>query len=73
MQLFLGMLMGTLLQLIFPFFTQSIVDYGIGNSNLGFVTLILVAQLTLYAAQTAVEFIRSWILLHISTRINIST
>ncbi len=71
-QLFLGMLMGTLLQLIFPFFTQSIVDYGIGNSNLGFVTLILVAQLTLYAAQTAVEFIRSWILLHISTRINIS-
>lgn len=71
-QLFLGMLFGTLLQLIFPFFTQSIVDYGIGNSNLGFVTLILVAQLTLYAAQTAVEFIRSWILLHISTRINIS-
>ncbi len=71
-QLFLGMLMGTLLQLIFPFFTQSIVDYGIGNSNLGFVTLILIAQLTLYTAQTAVEFIRSWILLHISTRINIS-
>lgn len=71
-QLFLGMLFGTLLQLIFPFFSQSIVDYGIGTGNLGFVTLILVAQLTLYAAQTAVEFIRSWILLHISTRINIS-
>lgn len=66
------MLFGTLLQLLFPFFTQSIVDYGIGTGNLGFVTLILVAQLTLYAAQTAVEFIRSWILLHISTRINIS-
>jgi len=71
-QLFIGMLMGTLLQLIFPFFTQSIVDYGIGNNNINFVTLILIAQLTLYAAQTAVEFIRSWILLHISTRINIS-
>ncbi len=71
-QLFLGMLFGTLFQLLFPFFTQSIVDYGIGTGNLGFVTLILVAQLTLYAAQTAVEFIRSWILLHISTRINIS-
>ncbi|WP_373831509.1 cysteine peptidase family C39 domain-containing protein, partial [Bacteroides heparinolyticus] len=71
-QLFLGMLFGTLLQLLFPFFTQGIVDYGIGTGNLGFVTLILVAQLTLYAAQTAVEFIRSWILLHISTRINIS-
>lgn len=71
-QLFMGMLIGTLLQLIFPFFTQSIVDYGIGNNNINFVTLILIAQLTLYAAQTAVEFIRSWILLHISTRINIS-
>ncbi len=71
-QLFLGMLLGTLLQLIFPFLTQSIVDYGIGNNNLSFVTLILIAQLTLFTAQTAVEFIRSWILLHISTRINIS-
>ncbi|MDO5760625.1 MAG: peptidase domain-containing ABC transporter [Bacteroidota bacterium] len=72
LQLFLGMLLGTLLQLIFPFLTQSIVDYGINNNNLGFVVLILIAQLTLYVAQTAVEFIRSWILLHISTRINIS-
>lgn len=71
-QLFLGMLVGTVLQLIFPFLSQSIVDYGIGNSNLGFVTVILIAQLTLYVAQTSVEFIRSWILLHISTRINIS-
>jgi len=71
-QLILGMLLGTMLQLIFPFLTQSIVDYGISNQNLSFVTLILIAQLTLFTAQTAVEFIRSWILLHISTRINIS-
>ena len=71
-QLFLGMLLGTMLQLIFPFLTQTIVDYGIGNNNLSFVVVILIAQLTLYVAQTAVEFIRSWILLHISTRINIS-
>ncbi|MFA7081065.1 MAG: peptidase domain-containing ABC transporter [Bacteroidales bacterium] len=72
LQLFLGMWLGTMLQLIFPFLTQSIVDNGIANNNLSFVTLILIAQLTLYVAQTAVEFIRSWILLHISTRINIS-
>ena len=72
LQLFLGMLTGTVLQLIFPFLTQSIVDYGISNNNLNFVVLILIAQLTLYTSQTAVEFIRSWILLHISTRINIS-
>ncbi|MDL2308954.1 peptidase domain-containing ABC transporter [Bacteroidales bacterium OttesenSCG-928-C03] len=71
-QLLMGMLIGTGLQLIFPFLTQSIVDYGIGNNNLSFIIIVLIAQLTLYIAQTAMEFIRSWILLHISTRINIS-
>ena len=71
-QLFLGLLLGSLLQLIFPFLTQSIVDYGISNQNLGFVTLILIAQLVLFTSQTVVEFIRSWILLHVTARINIS-
>lgn len=71
-QLFFGILVSTGLQLIFPFLTQSIVDYGINNNNLHFIIMILIAQLTLYISQTAVEFIRSWILLHISVRINIS-
>ncbi len=71
-QLFLGLLLGSMLQLIFPFLTQSIVDYGISNQNLAFVTLVLIAQLVLFTSQTIVEFIRSWILLHITTRINIS-
>jgi len=71
-QLFLGLFLGSLLQLIFPFLTQSIVDYGISNQNLSFVTLILIAQLILFTSQTVVEFIRSWILLHITARINIS-
>ena len=71
-QLFLGMLTGSLLQLIFPFLTQSIVDFGIQNQDLGFVTLILVAQVMLFISRTAVEFNRGWILLHMGTRINIS-
>jgi len=71
-QLFLGMFLGSMLQLIFPFLTQSIVDFGINNRDISFITLILVAQLTLFISRTSVEFIRSWILLHISTRINIS-
>ena len=58
-QLFLGLLLGSLLQLIFPFLTQSIVDYGISNQNLSFVTLILIAQLILFASQTIVDFIRN--------------
>ncbi len=71
-QLFLGMILGSLLQLIFPFLTQSVVDVGIGTRDLSFITLVLIAQLVLFASQTTVDFIRSWILLHISTRINIS-
>jgi len=71
-QLILGMLLGALLQLIFPFLTQAIVDIGISNQDLGFITLILIAQLVLFISQASVEFIRSWILLHISTRVNIS-
>ena len=71
-QLSIGLLAGSLLQLIFPFLTQSIVDIGIQNQNIGFIYLILFAQLFLFAGRTSLELIRSWILLHLSTRINIS-
>ncbi len=71
-QLFLGMLLGSLLGLIFPFLTQSLVDFGITNQNLGFIYIILIAQLMLFFSRTCVEFIQSWILLHLTTGINIS-
>ncbi|MES2812953.1 MAG: peptidase domain-containing ABC transporter [Bacteroidota bacterium] len=71
-QLSVGLLAGSLLQLIFPFLTQSIVDVGIQNQNLSFIYLILFAQLFLFAGRTGLELIRSWIMLHLSTRINIS-
>ncbi|MBP6978070.1 MAG: peptidase domain-containing ABC transporter [Bacteroidales bacterium] len=67
-----GILIASLLQLIFPFLTQSIVDIGINNQDLGFITLVLIAQLVLFISQTAVEFIRGWIMLHINTRVNVS-
>ncbi len=71
-QLVLGLGLGTVLQLITPFLTQSVVDIGINTRNLNFVYLILIAQVMLFIGTTSVNFIRSWILLHISTRINIS-
>ncbi|MFD2635138.1 ABC transporter transmembrane domain-containing protein [Pedobacter mendelii] len=72
MQLFVGLGVGSLLQLILPFLTQSIVDTGINTRNLNFIYIILIAQTMLFIGRMSVEFIRSWILLHISTRINIS-
>lgn len=71
-QLSIGLLAGSILQLIFPFLTQSIVDVGIQNQNLNFIYLILFAQLFLFAGRTGLELIRGWIMLHLSTRINIS-
>ena len=71
-QLILGLLIGSLLQLVFPFLTQAIVDTGIEGKDIGFVWLVLLAQMMLLFSRTAIDFIRSKILLHISTRINIS-
>lgn len=71
-QLILGLFIGSILQLIFPFLTQALVDSGIGNKDISFVWLILIAQTMLLFSRTAIDFIRRKILLHISTRINIS-
>lgn len=71
-QLIIGLLLGTVFQLLFPFLTQSLVDIGIDTQNLNFIYLILAAQLMLFFSQTTVRFIQSWILLHISVRINVN-
>lgn len=71
-QIILGLIVGSFLQLVLPFLTQSIVDVGIKNKNIGFVWLILMGQLMLTISRTAIDFIRRWLLLHISLRINIS-
>ena len=62
----------SILQLILPFLTQSLVDTGIRDNNLSFITLILISQLVIFIAKLSVDFIRSWILLHVNTRINIA-
>lgn len=71
-QLIIGLFVGSIIQLVFPFLTQAIVDTGIHGKDIGFVWLILIAQTMLLFSRTAIDFIRRKILLHISTRINIS-
>ena len=71
-QLVLGMLTVSILQLITPFLTQALVDTGVRDGDLGFITLILIAQLVIFVARLSVDFIRSWILLNVNTRINIA-
>lgn len=70
-QLFLGLLVGSFVQLALPFLTQQIVDVGINTKNLNFIYLILAAQLMLFISQTGIRVVRSWILLHITSRMNL--
>ena len=71
-QIITGMILGMVLSLIAPFLTQAVVDQGIGNNNLPFITLMLIAQLVLSITQMGMGFIQSWISLHTNTRISIS-
>jgi ATP-binding cassette subfamily B protein len=71
-QLVLGLILGSFIQLIIPFLTQSIVDIGLNNNDIGFIYLILFAQLALVIGRMSVEFIRGWLLLHIGTRVNVA-
>ncbi len=71
-QLLLVMLVGSIIQLILPFLTQSIVDFGINNQDIAFIYLILIFQFVFILSRMMVDFVRGWILLHLSTRVNIS-
>lgn len=70
-QIGLGLLLGSVLQLLFPFITQIIVDRGIANRNVSFITVALLAQLVLFVSSTSIEFMRSWLLMHVSSRISL--
>jgi ATP-binding cassette, subfamily B, bacterial len=71
-QLVIGLLLGSCIQLVIPFLTQSIVDIGLNNNDIGFIYLILFAQLALVFGRMSVEFIRGWLLLHIGSRVNVA-
>ncbi len=71
-QLILGLFLASLIQLILPFLTQSVIDIGINNNDIGFIYLVLFAQLALVTGRMSVEFIRGWLLLHIGARVNVS-
>lgn len=69
-QLFWGLLLGGALQISLPFLTQLTIDYGIGYKNLNIIFIIALGQLFLYVSVLLSEFLRSWMLIHISSRVN---
>ena len=71
-QLIIGMIAASAISLIFPFLTQLLIDNGVKDKNLSIITLILLAQLFLFLGSTSIDLIRSWLLLHINTRISLN-
>ncbi|MGK0291085.1 MAG: ATP-binding cassette subfamily B protein, partial [bacterium] len=71
-QLFIGLLGGSLLTLVFPFLTQLLIDKGVAFKSLNIIFLILLGQLFLFLGASLIEVIRNWILLHIGARTNIT-
>jgi len=71
-QVFISLLITSLLQLILPFLTQSMVDTGINTRNLQFIFIVLIAQLMLTFSTTVIGFIRNRLQLRISNSINIA-
>ena len=71
-QLFVGLLVSSLIQFMIPFITQSLVDIGVNTHNLPFVYMAITGLILLMLGKQAIEYIRGWILLHISTRLNLS-
>jgi len=69
-QVFLGLITGSILSLLLPLLTQALVDTGVNKQDLSVIYVILIAQLMLFVGKTAIDIIRSWILLHISSRVN---
>ncbi|SFW82335.1 peptidase domain-containing ABC transporter [Chitinophaga sancti] len=66
-----GLFAASLLQLMLPFLTQNIVDTGIRQHNYHLLYLILAAQLCIFLGRTVIEMVRSYLLLHLSVRIDI--
>lgn len=70
-QLAVGVILSSVLQILFPFFFQALVDKGIILRDFAFINLVLIAWFVIIGSRMAVDFIRNWILLHLGTRVNI--
>lgn len=68
----LTLLPSSCLELIYLFFIQRIIDKGMFFKDIDYIYLTLIEQLTVIVSRICLEFYRSWIFIHISTRISLS-
>lgn len=71
-QLIIGTLVVSILNLFFPFLTQTLVDSGVGSADINIVYAVVISQVVLFFSKTFAEFLRGWVLIHLSTRVNVA-
>lgn len=70
--MFFTLLIGSGLTLMFPFLTEALIDKGVNAGNLGFISFILLAQLSVFLGVLVVEIFRNWLMLFVGTHLSIT-
>ena len=72
LHLLAGALVVMMLGYCLPFLSQSMVDVGIRNRDLDYIMLIVLMQVVIALSQMSIQFVQSWLSLHMHTMIDIS-
>ncbi len=70
--LFVLLLIGSSITLVFPFLAQKLIDKGVSGKNMSYIRLILLAQLGLFLGSITIEIIRNWIMLYLGTKLSVT-
>lgn len=72
MTIFVIMFIVTLFQGILPFISKAVIDVGIKTFDLNFINMVLIGNICILLSITIFNVIRDWLLLHITSRVNIA-
>lgn len=70
--IFVIMLIVTALQGVLPFISKAVIDVGIKTSDVNFINMILIGNISILLSVMVFNVLRDWILLHITARVNIA-
>jgi len=66
------MLVVTALQGMLPFISKAVIDVGIKTSDVKFINMVLIGNISILLSVMVFNVLRDWILLHITARVNIA-
>ena len=70
--IFVIMLLVTALQGMLPFISKAVIDVGIKTSDVNFINMVLIGNISILLSVMIFNVIRDWILMHITARVNIA-